>query len=362
MNSIPESLDDITESWLQDALADRFPGVVVAGVDIERSHEVTNYHAHLQVNYSQDAGAPSRFFCKLLPCTPERHDLIANTGMGLREARFYSELEQTLDMRTPDVYCARYDSNSGAFVLLMEHIISNGCTVSDGTQTVTIDSAAGAIEDLATMHMRYASENTRQAAVPWLLDGSIPSPGNANYGPSMLQYGLDNHRDKLSNSFATVSEIYIRQHEALHDLWQQGPQTLVHGDTHIGNLFDDHGRTGFLDWGLLGISTPLRDLSYFLIMSLSTEDRRQHERDLIHHYLDILKTTNAFNINFDEAWKTHRLQAAYGVPASCQIVLFPEDATDRRNKFANAFLARASAALDDLEVIDALKQHAGITA
>jgi aminoglycoside phosphotransferase (APT) family kinase protein len=157
-----------------------------------------------------------------------------------------------------------------------------------------------------------------------------------------------------------MSEIYIAHQARLHQLWAEGPKTVIHGDLHIGNLFDDHGRTGFLDWGLVVVSTPLRDVSYFLNMSLSIEDRREHERDLLRHYLDVRQALGGEVISFDEAWKTHRLQASYLAPASCQIVTFPEDATPRRKKFAAAFLARAEAAIEDLESRSALREYAGI--
>ena len=65
-------------------------------------------------------------------------------------------------------------------------------------------------------------------------------------------------------------------------------------------------------------------------------------------------------ITFDDAWHAHRVHAAYTVPASCQVVTFPENATPRRRVFANAFLARAEAALADLEVRTLLRQTAGL--
>jgi aminoglycoside phosphotransferase (APT) family kinase protein len=170
-----------------------------------------------------------------------------------------------------------------------------------------------------------------------------------------LRYGLDHHRDRLSGDFAAVAEMYIDRSEALHALWQHGPSTVIHGDTHIGNLFDDHGRTGFLDWGIINVSTPMRDVSYFLNMAMAVEDRRAHDRDLIRHYLACRTALGGVEISFDDAWHAHRLHAAYTVPASCQVVTFPDDATPRRRVFADAFLARAEAALADLEVRDVLR-------
>ena len=120
-------------------------------------------------------------------------------------------------------------------------------------------------------------------------------------------------------------------------------------------MFDDQGHTGFLDWGIISIGTPMRDLSYFLIMCMSTEDRRNHQEDLIKHYLDVRNAGQGVNITFDEAWRAHQLHAAYGVPASCHVVTFPESASDRRKIFADAFLRRVQAALEDLDVVKVVK-------
>ena len=189
----------------------------------------------------------------------------------------------------------------------------------------------------------------------------MPEPDPpSDYGVLRLQEGLDRHRDRLTDAFAEMAALYVERQDALHAVWRDGPQTVIHGDAHIGNLFDDDGRTGFLDWGLVVVSTALRDVSYFLNMSLSVEDRRGHDRALIQHYLDVRRALGGAEVGFDEAWRAHRLQAAYLAPASCQIVTFPEDATDRRKRFAAAFLERASAAIEDLESRAALREFAGI--
>ena len=134
---------------------------------------------------------------------------------------------------------------------------------------------------------------------------------------------------------------------------------MIHGDPHIGNLFMDGDRVGFLDWGIINVNTPMRDVSYLLTMAMNVEDRRNHERDLLQHYLAEREAMGASAIGLDEAWLAHRQQAAYNVPASCQVVLFPDDASPRRQVFADAFLERALVSIDDLESVQALRD-AGI--
>jgi hypothetical protein len=353
---LPATADDIDPRWLSAALTPRFPGVRVSAIEVLERHEVTNCHARLGISYGEPAGAPSFMFAKIPPSQPARRETIARTGMGRREALFYSRLAPALSLRVPDAYVTLHDERDGSFVLLLEDLVTTGGAVSDGTWGIAPDSAARALDELAEMHVRFEDPARREQDASWVPRASHGS----SYGATMLRYGLDHHRDRLSDDFAAVAEIYIDRSDALHALWQAGPATVIHGDPHIGNLFDDHGRAGFLDWGIINVSTPMRDVSYFLNMAMSIDDRRRHERDLLRHYLDRRAAAGGSEITFDDAWRAHRIHAAYTVPASCQVVMFPDDATPRRRVFADAFLARAEAALADLEVRSVLRQTAGL--
>ncbi|MEM9177020.1 MAG: aminoglycoside phosphotransferase family protein [Myxococcota bacterium] len=358
MSRVPANGDAIDAAWLTDALQARHPGARVASVELADRAEVTNAHVWLRVHHAEDsAGGPTALFGKLLPNDPARRVAIAHTRMGLREAKFYESLAPQLSLRVPEAHVVRYEEDAGgAFVLLLEDLGETGCRVSSGPESPTPDQAAQALAGLAAMHVRFEDGAVRARDAGWVGPPDPPS----DYGSARLQEGLDHHRDRLTPAFAEMAEVYIAEQGALHALWSVGAQTVIHGDLHIGNLFFDGDGVGFLDWGLVTLGPALRDVSYFLCMSLSVADRRACERDLIRHYLDARRALGGAAIPFDEAWTSHRLQASYLAVASCQIVTFPEDVTPRRAKFAAAFLERASAALEDLESRAALRTYSGI--
>jgi len=353
---IPLRPDDIDVAWLNDALAERHPGVRVADVEIVRVDEVTNTHVRLRVSYDEPAGAAERMFAKLPPLDPARRESLAGSNMGPRESRFYAELAPMVRMRVPVMYAARYDDDDRSFVQLLEDLDATGCTVPDGRHGVTPDAAARALEDLADLHLQFEDPARRKELAGWVPDTNPTS----SYGATLLQYGLDHHRDRLSDDFAAISELYIHHEDVLQALWRDGPSTVVHGDPHLGNLFDDNGRTGFLDWGLIKVSTPLRDVSYFLTLALDIDDRRAHERDLLRHYLAVRDAGGGSAISFDEAWRMHRILAAYLVPACCQVVTFPTDMSEQRRVFSEAFFGRTEAALSDLQSRAAIREVAGL--
>ena len=115
-------------------------------------------------------------------------------------------------------------------------------------------------------------------------------------------------------------------------------------------MFLDDGRVGFLDWGLSRVSTHLRDVSYFLTMSVDIDERRANERELLQGYLDALRAAGGVDIAFDDAWAAHRLHASYTVVATF-LAYMPSYAASDGVGLGDALLARSDAALEDLEVV-----------
>jgi aminoglycoside phosphotransferase (APT) family kinase protein len=158
----------------------------------------------------------------------------------------------------------------------------------------------------------------------------------------------------LTKEYIAAGELYVKHGERIDELWNAGPQTYIHGDTHIGNVFLDKGRVGFHDWGLSRVSTPLRDVSYFLTMTVDPEERRRSERDLLRLYLGALRAAGGPQIGFDDAWTTHRVQAGYTVLATFLSFMPSYAGADGRGLGAD-LLRRSKLALEDLQTVEAMR-------
>jgi hypothetical protein len=350
------SPEDLSASWLQDALSARYPGVRVAHVQVTSIHEMTNTHVRVSLTYEHAAGAPDRVFVKLPPLDPRRRQLLGASGMGQREARFYQLLAPHLKLRvpTPHAVCLEQD---GGFAMVLEDLTASGCEPYDGIVGVTADAAAVALEDLAAMHVRFEdSANRQDESVSWIRPPKPPKQrtDGPDVGERLLRRGIDEHRERLGEAYVAVGEVYITQRRGLVDAWTDAPATVIHGDLHLGNLFSDHGRVGFFDWGIITLADPMRDVSYFLCMALDVDVRRAQERDLMRTYLEARAALGGRELGWDEAWSRHRIQSAYTVPASCQAIRVPAAADAQTHAFAEAFLGRAMAAVTDLEAPAAL--------
>jgi aminoglycoside phosphotransferase (APT) family kinase protein len=122
----------------------------------------------------------------------------------------------------------------------------------------------------------------------------------------LVQAGLDAFRDTSPPEFAAIGEIYVAHMEAWNDWLDRGSHTLIHGDCHLGNLFRDGLRPGFLDWACVAHAPGLRDVAYFLCNSLPTELRRKEERDLLQRYRTGLAASGVSLPPFDETWRDYR--------------------------------------------------------
>jgi hypothetical protein len=325
-------------------------GADVVDVQVLDHAFATNQRMRIGLTYRTSGAGPASLFVKLPPVDPAHREMIGASGMGEREAQFYADVAPSVDLRVPRAYWAAA-GDDGAFALLLEDLVAEGCAFSDGAWGVAADPAAGALEDLARFHGRFADPAARSALAPWL---SEPRVRRTDLTAQRLRSVLDEHGDALTPAYVAAGELYVEHHARLDELWNAGPQTYIHGDTHIGNVFLDGSRVGFLDWGLSRVSTPLRDVSYFLTMSVDPEERRRSERDLLQLYLDALRATGGPDITFDEAWFVHRVQAGYTVVATF-LAFMPSYLAGDGQGLGVALRTRSELALDDLDVVDAMR-------
>jgi thiamine kinase-like enzyme len=130
------------------------------------------------------------------------------------------------------------------------------------------------------------------------------------------------------------------------------PHTVMHGDAHPGNVYFRDGRAGLLDWQAVRRGHPSRELAYTLITSLTPEDRRAAQRDLLDSYRHALAAAGGPDLDRDDLWLRFRQGALYGYVAP---LITAGMGGMQVEDIAMEGLRRGVAALDDLETIAALK-------
>jgi Phosphotransferase enzyme family len=178
-----------------------------------------------------------------------------------------------------------YDDDDASFVMVLEDLSASGCRFPKPDDADVLDVAVSLVDELAKLHAAYWGQE-----LPWLGRHALSSGGGANQqkrmagGAALVQSALDQFAPDMPAVFRQLGELYVTRYRDIGVLFNEGETTLIHGDSHIGNLFVDRGRTGFYDWAVSSRSPGMRDVAYFLCNSLPTEVRRAEEVSLLARY------------------------------------------------------------------------------
>ena len=337
------SPEEITPAWLTRAL-----GHPVASVEILDQHAGTTGRARLHLS-GAGAALPEHLFAKLPPGDPNQRLMVQATGMGRNEARFYAELAATLPLRLPRPWFGAWSEDGAAYAMLMEDLVAAGCTFPDLVAGPTLDFAERVVTALGRLHARFWDDPRFAAELSW-----IEPPARHEVGPTLVARALELFAEELPPSCAELGRLYVAHTPEVHDAWEQGETTLLHGDAHLANLFADGEDAGFLDWGCIARGPGMRDISHFLTSSLPPATRRSQERALIERYRAAVGECAP---DFAEAWRRHRLHAAYTwVAASVTLAMGDEW---QPFAYAREALARANAAVAELDSLGALREALG---
>ncbi len=135
------------------------------------------------------------------------------------------------------------------------------------------------------------------------------------------------------------------------------PQTLVHGDFRLENMFfgTSLGESGFavIDWQDISYGEGIWDIAWFIGGCLqATSERQSEEQQLLKIYHETLKTNGVSEYTFDACWEDYRLaMSRYFVQAVLMVASLNTE-NDRENRLARAVSERFIAAITDLRLID----------
>jgi hypothetical protein len=346
--AIPNGWEEITAAWMTDAIRRHHPDAVVSAVAVVLRDDGTNRRARLELTYSAGSG-PATVFAKA--ADPAHVELVALTSGLFHEPRLFTS-GVVLPLDHPTVYTAIIDEEGSDFLMIMEDVVARGADPRDSTRPLTVDQAASGVRGLAKLHSEYWGQlGNHHQALGWV-EPFVPFAG-LELAPLDIAYQRLGDSVPAEITSLTGTDLFV-------DIWARyirtlttTPQTLLHGDPHIGNTYvlpDD--TVGFLDWQMVRRGNFSLDLGYFLQGALTIEDRRQHERDLVGEYRRALSLPNDEMPTADEIWLRYRASVAHGLPI--WIATLSGGDAWQRPEICLAFAQRYSAAFVDLDARAAL--------
>jgi hypothetical protein len=300
---LPVEVDELDAPWFSQAL-----GRDVAEATVLDCSSGTTGRARVALRGG--SGVPPTVFVKLPPFDERQRALVDQTGMGVAEARFYRDVAREVCVRVPGVWFAETDGRD--YVMVLEDLVASGCRFPSPDDADVAMRARDIVEQLAALHAPFW-ESERFAPgrdLAWLAERGMRGGGG---GRTFISRAVDAIGDQLDESFHRIAQAYLAHAPEIVELWQQGAGTLVHGDSHLGNLFVDvtgGGRTGFLDWAVVCRAPGIRDVAYVLCNSVPAQVRETIERELVERYCELV-AAQGVALDVDEAWDQYGLHAVY---------------------------------------------------
>jgi hypothetical protein len=337
---LPRTVDDIDATSLTKVM-----GTAVTSVNVVGSDAGTSTRARLALTGD---GVPESVFVKVAAKTAATR-LMGELGrLGHTEVRFYSQLAPEL-IGVPKCYGAAFDSWTGRYLLVLEDLPAS-CEFPDTLHPLSTDQASLIVELLASLHATFWNRlGDGRGPLGWLytLSGDVAS---------LLNGSLMNASIKRLTDRTTIpvdrGRFIADNHRAVAALIDTPPHTVMHGDAHPGNMYFRDGKAGLLDWQFVRRGHPSRELAYTLITSLTPEDRRAAQRDLLDDYRRALAAAGGPDLDRDDLWLRYRQGALYAYVAP---LITAGMGGMQVEDIALEGLRRGVEALDDLGTIPALK-------
>ncbi|MVZ99791.1 phosphotransferase [Actinomadura sp. LD22] len=307
---VPDTLDALlSPEWLTRALGARFPGVRISRVT--PGPVVSRMSTNARFSIEAEGGLPPGLPADLCGKGYFTEATWPTRATGVYEVSFYRHLAARTGVRTLRSLYADIAPETRHGVVITEDVVAQGATFLDATSDYSPDLTAESLTQLAKLH-----------AATW----ADPALGTADWlaprlDSHMRARGVKEIRGNFESEIGAGVPSEVRDPERLFAVYRalteqapwEAPWTVVHGDPHVGNVYlDGDGRPAFLDWQLVQRGPWYLDVGYHIASTLSVEDRRRTEEDLLRHYLDRLRAEGVEAPSWDEARQGVRRGIVHG--------------------------------------------------
>ena len=321
LKALPASVEDFTPEILTELVQQIHPKTVVEKVEIIKALQYgegmvsTAARAILNFTYKVGTGEnlPQRVILKL---AYDLEDL--PSPLYVNEVNFYNKLRSEIDIEAPRTLGAYYDAETRHFALLLEDLSQRSAQFPNALSPLTVSQAESVLDRLAVLHASYWQTDRFESDLNWLethVTGELADFMNKSV-PFVIQQEIDTNlfKHELVAKMNTTGDEMLKGLLAVQAHQATLPQTLLHGDTHIGNVYLLPEGPGLLDWQLMVRGYCMHDVNYFITTALPVNLRREHEQELLQGYLNKLSDYGVTNPpSFDEAWVEYRRTLIWGV-------------------------------------------------
>ncbi len=282
------------------------------------------------------------------PAPGEQSRAAGARGAYRAETLFYTELADSLPIRTPECFYGAISDDHTTFTLLLEDLApaEQGDQIGGGSDA----EIEAAVQNLAGLHApRWNDPSLEQ------LDWAFQSGSDefALYIEMGTPVFIERYESRLSKEDAET----LRGYAAGVRRWLEirpAEKTLVHGDYRLDNLmFNAAGgeiSVAAVDWQTLSVGCGGQDLAYLLGNSSPPKQRRLHESHMLEVYRESMSRLGVER-SVDEVYADYVYGSFHG-PAITMLGSLSVEQTDRGDEMFMAMAHRATAQIRDLNALE----------
>ncbi|MGE0384743.1 MAG: hypothetical protein AB7Q97_08435 [Gammaproteobacteria bacterium] len=313
---LPLRPEGLSERWLTAALRQRRQDVTVTAMEIVDVILGTSTKIRVRCRYD---GPGSHDLPQTLIIKGGFEEHSSNMGpMYANEIRFYADILPHITMPAPDCHFAGSDPGSHQSIVIMEDLKRPGIEFCSALKPQSYDQVARRIDAMAVFHAQTWNSREFEPGGRWEdIPGRFESWGlefiRRFFVPEVWDHFMASPRGAAASVLWHDKDWMERALMTLGELQKNQPVCMIHGDTHLGNLFIyEDGTPGFLDAQVARMPWH-HEVSYHVVCALDCANRARWEGPLLERYLAGLRRQGVDAPDFESAWLDYRRSIAWGL-------------------------------------------------
>jgi thiamine kinase-like enzyme len=356
---MPLTEDDLSCDWLNQVLAEHLNNNIIASFEssiIGVGEGFMGQLARLTLHYEESISpAPKTLIAKFASPNERTREMAREQKYYEREIGFYNDIGQEVGIPTAECLYTQLLKTSNHFVIILKDLAP--AIASDQVAGTAAEDSKWVVEVASKLHANWWNSE-RLKAYSW----SQPITSNMPIEDGLIMLQASIKKAEANGKFDDYPEIK-RLMKFLPPLFimEPGPPfpfTLTHGDLRSDNVFcpsDAGGNYALIDWQLCGMGQPAGDLARWFTQSITIEQRRSTEKDLLKYYHECLVSHGVKDYSYKKLIQDYQLNLVIILLMFSMSTDDIDQSPERAQALFHAMYSRLDAALVDWKVIKLLK-------
>ena len=358
-DEMPKSIADLTTEWLQVTLSPYLNDARIADFASELigvGEGFMGQLARVSLTYEGTSGnAPDSIIAKFAAARADTRESARDRNLYRRELGFYRDIGQNVGVRVPRCYYQDFDEPSHHFVMLLEDMAPG--EASDQVVGTTRETSREVIRQFARLHAKWWNSEALADYdwARWLINETPMEEGLALLKASIADMEATGRFDAYPEMKRLI---YLLPPLFRLDPAPPYPFSLTHGDLRSDNIIEPTAQGGefcVIDWQLAGTGDPVNDIARWMAQSISVEDRRATEQELLKLYHDMLVENGVSGYSYKQFINGYKMNLVVILVMFSMTIDNVDRSSERAEALFDKFYSRLDAALVDWEIEKLLK-------